>query len=128
MSDHLSQRVERGLHPCLVGAAQHPRRLLVDIAVGVCDDAPDRLECEVKGLLGDMVANDLEEAMRRTPQRRVSARKRHRFRHLGTAIAVDHDQHALRQVPEIIGEVTVEATNHRAVREVAVIAERQLAQ
>jgi hypothetical protein len=34
----------------------------------------------------------------------------------------------LRQIAEIIGKVAVEATNHRAVREVSIIAERQFAQ
>ena len=49
-------------------------------------------------------------------------------RHRAVEIAVDHGCDALDQVAEIVGEVAVDAVHHGAVREVAVIAERNLAQ
>ena len=47
---------------------------------------------------------------------------------LAAAVLVDHRQHALRQIAEIVGEVAVEPADHGAVREIAVVAERHLAQ
>ena len=57
MPDRFGESVENRSHPRRIAVAQHPRRLLVDIAVGVADDAPDRFECQVKSLLRDVLSD-----------------------------------------------------------------------
>src|SRR5690242_19411304 len=51
--ERLGERVEHGAHARRVAAPERPGRLLVDIAVGLANDAPDRLEREVERLLPD---------------------------------------------------------------------------
>src|SRR5205823_10800048 len=69
-----------------------------------------------------------QQAARFTEQFFVRRRKRTRFRYSGVAIAVDHRQDALGQIAVIIREVAIEPADDRAVRKIAVIAERQFAQ
>src|SRR5580700_10402731 len=124
MPQRLGQRVEYGAHPRRVAAAERPGSLLVDIAVGLADDPPDRLQRQMKSLLRDMPAHCPEEVLRSVHQYRVASVQLARIRHAATAIAVDHHQHALRKIAEIIGEIAVEPANDGAVRKIAVAAER----
>ncbi len=79
-------------------------------------------------LLGDQRAHPCEKAPGLDEKVTIRLGNEARLGHRSGAIAVDHRQHALRQIAEIIGEVAIEAADHRAMREIAVIAERQLAQ
>src|ERR1700730_6776512 len=105
MSDRLGEGVQYGSHPCRVAAAERPGGLFVDVAVGLADHPPDRLERDMKRLLPDMLTYGSQETARRIQQGFVGRRKLGRLRHAGSAIAVDHDQYALGQISEIIGEV-----------------------
>ena len=83
----------------------------------------------MEGLLRDMRPHGSSRPARPRP----AARRRPRQSAPGSgtaarAIAVDHRQHALRQIAEIVGEVAVEPADHGAMRKIAVAAERQLAQ
>ena len=84
MAQRLGQGVEHGTHPGRVAAAERPWRLLVDIAISLADNPPDRLERQVKGLLRDMPAHCPEEVLRGVQQRcvgrRPTARNRARSR------------------------------------------------
>ena len=128
MAQDFGKRVEHRRHPRRVAAPEHPGRLLVDIAVGVGDDAPDRLEREVERLVGKERAEPLQEPPRLAQQLFVCFGKCVRLRHRRVAIAVDHRQDALRQIAVIIGEIAIEPADDRAVRKIAVAAERQFAQ
>ena len=128
MADGLRQHVEHRAHPRQIGLAQRPGRLLVDIPVRSRNDLPERLERAVERLFGEIGAQPAVEPTRLGEQRLVGGGEGLRRRQASLAIAVDHRQHALRQIAEIIGEIAVDAVDHGAVREIAVAAERQLAQ
>src|SRR5438552_16497374 len=111
MPDRFGESVENRSHPRRIAVAQHPRRLLVDIAVGVADDAPDRFECQVKILLRDVLSDDFEKTAPGLPERRIGGQKPRRLRHLRVAIAADADSNALREMAESLDLITVQPDN-----------------
>ena len=75
-----------------------------------------------------MLAQRAQQRMGGTQQRPVRVGQLARLRHLAVAVLGDHRQHALGQVAVVVGQVAVDAMDHGAVREVAVVAEVDLAQ
>ena len=127
-ADGLGQHIEHGRHARRVRLAQRPGRLGVDVAVGLGDDAPLGGQSGVELLDQQVLAHGVEQPARRVQQRLVTGVKRARRGHLAAAVLGDHRQHALRQIAEVVGQVAVYPAHHGAVREVAVVAERHLAQ
>jgi len=82
----------------------------------------------VKRLLYHMVAHRFQEIACGSKQPLVGGVEWPGFGHRSVAVAVDHDQHALRQIAEIIGEVAVQTADNRPMGKIAIAAERQLPQ
>ena len=112
MPDRFRKGVKNGPHPHRIAAPQDPGRLLVDIAVRLGYNPPDRLERDVKRLLYHMVAHRFQEIACGSKQPLVGGVEWPGFGHRSVAVAVDHDQHALRQIAEIIGEVAVQTADN----------------
>src|SRR6266849_6094463 len=82
----------------------------------------------MKGLLRDLPPNSLEETAGGVYQCCIETGGLPGLGYRGITVAVDHHQHTLRQVAEIIGEIAVEPAHHRAMRKIAVATEGQFAQ
>ena len=108
MAQRLSQHIEHGAHPRRVGAPQSPRRLLVDIAIALGDQSPDRFEREVQRLLLDQRQYLAERPLRVIEQLSIGLGKRTGLRDGAAAIAVDQRQNALRQIAIAVGQIAVE--------------------
>ena len=111
-----------GQHPqhrvaCRTGSvlAQRPRRLGVDIAVGVGDHLPDRRQRAVEGLVVEFAAHDAPAAPWRGRASAVSASVIAPLaRHLAAAVLGDDRQHALAEIAVGVGEIAVHAADQRA--------------
>ena len=127
--DRLGQHPQHRVAPHRIGLGERPRRLRVDVAVGVADHFPDRGR-----------ARDGRPARRARRARSPAGPWRGRAarcpprssaplaRDLLAAALGDDRQHPLAEIAVGVGEVAVEAADQGAPLEVAVVAERHLAQ
>ncbi len=128
LAEHLGGDVEHGALPRRIGLGQRPGRLAREIAVGVGDHRPDRVEHLVKLLRLHVLARRADHVVGRRQNGLVGVAERAGLRQHAAQLLVDHGQRALRQIAEIVGEVGVDAVDDRLVAVVAVLAERHLAQ
>ena len=127
-TDGLGQSVEHRPHPRRVGLAQGPGRLSIDVAIGRAHHVEDRLERPAQRLPGHRRAHLIEQLLRRRHKRAVVLGRIAGLGHPAVAVTLDQREHALHEIAVVVGEVPVHAGDHRAAREVAVVAERHLAQ
>ena len=128
LPDHLGGDVEHRALPRRIGLGQRPGRFAGEIAVGVGDHRPDRVEHLMQLLRLHRLARLADHGVGRGEDGLVVVAERAGLRQHAAELLADHRQRALRQVAEIVGEVGIDAVDDRLVAVVAVLAERHLAQ
>src|SRR4029078_11870098 len=103
-----------------------PVALLSARAVPAAAPPPDALQPAMESLGVKLDPKPIEQTGRDLEQAFISIAQRSRFGHHPAAVALDHRQHPLHEVTEIIGQIAVDTADYGAMGEVAVIAERHL--
>ena len=124
---HLGHHIEHRAHARLIGLAQRPGGLLVDIAIGGAHHLPDGFQRVVERLTVDLRARPAIEGLGRIQQRLIGRGEGARHRQSPATVLGDHREHPLGEIAQVIGEVAVHAVDHGAMGEIAVIAEGHLA-
>ncbi len=109
---------------------QLPRRLRLNVAVGMADQREDHFQRvrEIEDLHG--VVDLLSQCQRLLSERLIIHRAAHRSRHRNAALRVplDHRQRAVDQIAQVVGQVRVQPHQDRVLGKRAVLPERHLAQ